>query len=262
MSGPIRIAHLSDLHLGAHHPDASATLAADVTAAGPTLTVVTGDLTMRAREAEFTQARAVLDRLPRPLLVVPGNHDVRPGLPGRLRSPFARYLAGTGAGLDLAVRLPGLAALGLASPSPWRWQSGVVSPRQARLVGDAFDGTDPAVLRLLALHHPVSPRGTARIAGRGRLLRAAAAAGADLVLVGHTHRPAVRLLLCGNGDRPWPVTEVTAGTATSSRLRGPGRSWNLILHEAGCLVVQERRQDGPRWVDGPATRHPRPVRSG
>jgi 3',5'-cyclic AMP phosphodiesterase CpdA len=47
------IAHVSDLHLGAHDAVAVDTLPADVAAARPTLTVVTGDVTMRARAGEF-----------------------------------------------------------------------------------------------------------------------------------------------------------------------------------------------------------------
>ena len=42
----------------------------------PDLLVVSGDLTQRARPEEFQQAREFLDRLPKPQIVVPGNHDV------------------------------------------------------------------------------------------------------------------------------------------------------------------------------------------
>src|SRR5688572_18053902 len=50
------LAHVSDLHLGAHSAAAAGGLVADVVAAGPTVTVVTGDLTMRARPEQFRQA--------------------------------------------------------------------------------------------------------------------------------------------------------------------------------------------------------------
>ena len=42
----------------------------------PHLVVVSGDLTQRARAGQFREARAFLDSLPRPQVVVPGNHDV------------------------------------------------------------------------------------------------------------------------------------------------------------------------------------------
>ena len=37
---------------------------------------ISGDLTQRARVVQFAEARAFLDRLPKPVIVVPGNHDI------------------------------------------------------------------------------------------------------------------------------------------------------------------------------------------
>src|SRR6185436_8035336 len=42
----------------------------------PDVVVVSGDLTQRARTHEFREARAFLDTLPQPQIVVPGNHDI------------------------------------------------------------------------------------------------------------------------------------------------------------------------------------------
>jgi predicted MPP superfamily phosphohydrolase len=74
---PTVIAHVSDFHFGAHDPAAADSLAGDVAAAGPALTVVTGDCTMRARRREFRQAAELLARLPAPRLVVLGNTTFR-----------------------------------------------------------------------------------------------------------------------------------------------------------------------------------------
>ncbi|RUY20638.1 hypothetical protein EN979_36005, partial [Mesorhizobium sp. M7A.F.Ca.US.001.04.2.1] len=73
------IAHLSDLHFGRIDQTVSDALAAEVRAADPDIVVVSGDMTQRARKQEFAQARAFLDTLPYPQLVVPGNHDVPTG---------------------------------------------------------------------------------------------------------------------------------------------------------------------------------------
>src|SRR6202163_2658716 len=51
-------------------------LIATVTEARPDIVVVSGDLTQRAKEREFQEARQFLDALPSPQIVVPGNHDV------------------------------------------------------------------------------------------------------------------------------------------------------------------------------------------
>ena len=51
-------------------------LTAAIRGAKPDVVVVSGDLTQRARRAEFAAARRYLDELPSPQIVVPGNHDV------------------------------------------------------------------------------------------------------------------------------------------------------------------------------------------
>src|SRR5687768_14836651 len=70
------IAHLSDLHFGAADPQVVEALLLSVTAVSPDLVVISGDLTQRARRRQFVQARAFLEALPKPQIVVPGNHDV------------------------------------------------------------------------------------------------------------------------------------------------------------------------------------------
>jgi hypothetical protein len=67
---------LSDLHFGREDARVVEAVLEDVAAGRPDLIVVSGDLTQRARRRQFEAARAFLDRLPAPVLVVPGNHDV------------------------------------------------------------------------------------------------------------------------------------------------------------------------------------------
>ena len=70
------IVHLSDLHFGRIDPAILDPLASLVAAIRPDVVVASGDLTQRARKAQFQEARAYMDRLPKPQVVVPGNHDV------------------------------------------------------------------------------------------------------------------------------------------------------------------------------------------
>jgi 3',5'-cyclic AMP phosphodiesterase CpdA len=252
---PLAIAHLSDLHFGRHAPAAAATLADDVASVGPDLVVVTGDNTMRAREAEFAQARAFLDGLDAPLLVVTGNHDIPLHGLRRLVAPYDRYRAWIEADLEPRLDLPGIRALGLQSTPRWRWKNGRVSARQSALVGTFLGAAPTGAVRLLALHHPPSARGPARIAGRGALLRAAATAGVDLVLAGHTHMPASRRLDLAPGHGL--VVEVVAGTATSERLRAAPRSWTVIRVEAGRIHVEARVEVGGCWRSGASVSYPR-----
>ena len=254
-TAPLIIAHVSDLHLGAHVPHAVTSLAADVAAVRPLLTVVTGDCTMRARVPQFRAARALLDRLPTPRLVVIGNHDVPLISAARLVGPYARHRRWIDADLDPVVRLPGLTALGLQTTPRWRWKSGRVSRRQSGDVTAVLGAAPAGDVRLLALHHPPRAGGLARIAGRSRLLRSLAAARVDLVLAGHTHVPDSRCVrLPGTSHR---LIEVVAGTATSRRTRGAGRSWTVLRIDDDAVDVEERCLVATGWVTGRRTRYPR-----
>jgi 3',5'-cyclic AMP phosphodiesterase CpdA len=80
------LVHLSDLHFGRTDDALLEPLAAIVREIAPDLIAVSGDLTQRARAVEFKAARAFLDRLPKPLITVPGNHDIP------LYNVFKRFL--------------------------------------------------------------------------------------------------------------------------------------------------------------------------
>jgi len=239
---PVVVAHLSDLHLGAHDPSAAASLAGDVTAARPDLTVVTGDVTMRARTAEFRQVRALLEALPEPLLVVLGNHDLPLASWRRVLSPYHRWRTWIDADPEPVRRTAGITALGLTSMPRWRWKNGRITGRQAATVVRTLGAAPPGDVRVLALHHPPLATGTARLIGRRRLLDAIRVAGADLVLAGHTHVPDVRT----HGRQVY----VVAGTATSLRTRGAACSWSLVSVDRGEVVVRERYLGPDGWRTG------------
>jgi 3',5'-cyclic AMP phosphodiesterase CpdA len=252
------VAHISDLHIGAEEPAAAASLVNDVHGVDPDLTVITGDCTMRARTGQFRRARALLDELPSPRLVVLGNHDVPLLTPVRLTAPYDRYRTWIDPELDPCVEVAGLRALGLQSMPRWRWKSGRVSRRQATAVIDVLGGAPPAVVRLLALHHPPFTRGPARIVGRGTLLGALAAARVDLVLSGHTHLPLSRCVqVVTAGAAPHRLVEVVAGTATSVRTRGVPRSWTVIRVSPSAVDVEERYEIAGRWSRGRTARYTR-----
>src|SRR5258707_386171 len=71
-----KIVHLSDLHFGRIDYAVIGPLTEEIGRIDPDLIVVSGDLTQRAKTSEFIEARAFLDTLPKPQIIVPGNHDV------------------------------------------------------------------------------------------------------------------------------------------------------------------------------------------
>src|SRR6185295_19929463 len=80
-----RILHLSDLHFGRVNPALIDPLFRTVREVQPHLIAISGDLTQRARSHQFREARSFLDALPKPQIVVPGNHDIP------LHNVFARF---------------------------------------------------------------------------------------------------------------------------------------------------------------------------
>jgi 3',5'-cyclic AMP phosphodiesterase CpdA len=229
------IAHISDLHFGRHDAGIADALLGQINDAQPDLVVLSGDLTQRARTNEFMQARHFLDRISRPVLIVPGNHDIPLyNLVRRFFSPlwkFQRHIPSRIGGDDWYSD-HGLAVLGLNTARSLTVKSGRVSLDQMSLIRRAFAHVPQTAWRIVVTHHPIAgAHGEPRIelAGRSLLaLRAIADAGVHLLLSGHHHRPvsghASTELVLNNA-----MLVVHAGTAVSTRTRDEeGNSYNLI----------------------------------
>ena len=86
----MRLLHISDLHAGSVEETAiERSLEPLVERVQPELIVVTGDLAHRGRRREHERAAAFLRGLGRPLLVIPGNHDIPYTFPARFTRPWA-----------------------------------------------------------------------------------------------------------------------------------------------------------------------------
>jgi 3',5'-cyclic AMP phosphodiesterase CpdA len=112
MTKPFLLAQISDLHIGASAElsfgrlDTSGMLRAcvrDILALpqSPDAVVITGDLTDSGRAQEYAQLRELLEPLPMPLYMVPGNHDERDAL--RAAFPDHTYLRGSSRFIQYAI---------------------------------------------------------------------------------------------------------------------------------------------------------------
>ena len=236
---------ISDLHFGTERPGVVAALEALAQQQRPDLLVLSGDITQRARPAQFQAARAFVDRLGAPVLAVPGNHDIALfDLWARLRRPYARHQAAFGLEIEPVHDSPDLMVVGVNTTRAWRHKHGQVSAvqidRVARLLGGAGEGQ----LRVVVVHQPVAvtrPEDAPNLLrGHAAALPCWAEAGADLVMGGHIHLPYVMALQ----GLARPLWAVQAGTAVSSRVRrGVPNSVNLLRWgmdaSPGCCRIEQ-----------------------
>ena len=247
------IAHLSDLHFGTEDACVVEGLLADLAALAPDLVVVSGDLTQRAREAQFERARDFLARIDAEKLVVPGNHDIPLwDVFRRLTQPLARYRRHIG-GEEVPWFFDGeVAAAGIATPRRNLWKEGRVSTGDIRLVRERFCALPDEVLKVLVTHHPFVPKdgtgGVMPLARGERALDVLGACGADLLLSGHQHVGRQGLLSAYYPDVAHSILVVEAGTAVSRRHRGEPNTFNRIAVDGPHVAVEVRGWDGARFL--------------
>lgn len=229
---------ISDTHFGTEQPEVVEALVALAAQQRPDVVVLSGDITQRARPAQFRAAKAFVDRLGVPVLAIPGNHDIALfDLWARLTRPYARYSAVFGAELEPVHDTADLLVVGVNTTRAWRHKHGEVSPAQIDRVAELLCAARPQQLRLVVVHQPVA---VTLDSDRSNLLRghraatqAWSAAGADLVMGGHIHLP-FTLALPGLTRR---LLAVQAGTAVSARTRaGAPNSVNVLRWGESCAA--------------------------
>lgn len=230
------VLQISDTHFGTEQGAVVEALGALAHQQRPDVVVLSGDITQRARPAQFRAARSFVDRLGVPVLALPGNHDIPLfDLWVRLRSPYGRYSAVFGTDLEPVHRSAELLVVCVNTTRPWRHKDGEVSALQIDRVARLVQHADPAQLRVVVVHQPIAVTRAEdqpnRLRGHAAALRLWAEAGVDLVIGGHIHLPYVMPLQC----LARPLWVVQAGTAVSSRVRdGAPNSVNLLRWGAGA----------------------------
>ena len=253
---PLRLLHVSDLHAGTREePEVEADLRALVRDTDPELVIATGDLTHRNRAAEQERAAALLRSLERPLVVVPGNHDIPPWSPARFTRTFTAFQR-RWPELQPVYRSERVVVCGLNSVTPWKHQGGTLTRGQlehaARVLADAPAGA----LKVVALHHHLigAPwRSYKRpVARRASVLGALVDAGAELILSGHVHQSAAGErrefeVMTGPVHGTTVVTAPGLGQPRPSR-RGEARGLHLVEAEEQALRVLTFAWADHRWA--------------
>lgn len=239
-----RIVHLSDIHFGSVDYDVVREAIKKINEVEPDLVVLSGDLTQRARTREFLEARRFLDSLPRPQIVVPGNHDVPLyNVYHRFARPLAKFRKFITDDVMPTYFDDELIVVGINTARSLVVKGGRINKEQIAFVQEKLCALPENVLKMIVTHHPFDlPEGGSRrdIVGRAdRAMALIADCGADVFLAGHMHvsnivSTAKRYRL-ENGKA---ALVVQAGTATSVRGRGEAHSFNLLEYDHPALVIQ------------------------
>jgi 3',5'-cyclic AMP phosphodiesterase CpdA len=237
------IVHLSDLHFGRLDARIIEPLIDRVNAIHPDLVAISGDLTQRARRAQFRDARAFLDRIAFPTLVVPGNHDVPLyNWAARLLDPFGGYRRYIAANLEPSHVDAEMAVIGLNSARALVVGGrGRMNMTRVDQVAARLRSLPAEPVKVIVTHHPFDvPEGfhDEHLVGRARLAMARfAEVGADLFLAGHLHvshvgHSAKRYRIAG-----YSALVVQAGTL-STRGRGELNTFNVLRFARPDMTIE------------------------
>lgn len=232
--------HVSDTHFGTERAVAVEALVRLAHEQKPAIVVFSGDITQRARRAQFDAARKFAARLDAPVTIaIPGNHDIPLfNVFARLFWPYANYRRAFGRALEPIYESDELLILCVNTTRPRRHIDGQISVEQTERTATRLRAARREQLRIVVLHHPVHvifPEDERNLLhGHRQALRAWAHSGADLVLGGHIHLPYVRPVT-GLARTIWAVQ---AGTAVSRRVRdGAPNSVNILRYSPRALPL-------------------------
>ena len=252
------IVHLSDIHFGRVNANVIDPLIDAITKINPDLVAVSGDLTQRARSHQFAEARAFLERLPKPQIVVPGNHDVPlHNVFARFAQPLTKYRHFITDDLRPFYQDKEIAVLGINTARSLTFKGGRINERQVAWMHERLSILDPEIVRIVVTHHPFDlPEGhnERQLVGRARMaMDTLASCGADLFLAGHLHvshttHSATRYKIKGHS-----ALVVQAGTAASDRSRGEENSFNVVRVDRPQIAVDRFAWQPERSEFGLAT---------
>lgn len=242
------LVHLSDLHFGRVDQTLIGPITALIRSIAPDFLVISGDLTQRAKSAEFIAARAFLDTLPAPQIVVPGNHDISLyNLFDRFLRPLAKYTRYITDDLEPFHADDEIAVAGVNTARSLTVKDGRINGQQMAQIKARFAKVPAHVVKVIVTHHPFDlPDHYDRdeLVGRApKALEAFAACGADLLLAGHLHTSHAGTTAAHYPIAGYAALAVQAGTATSTRGRGESNSFNVIRTTSARIEIDRHSWD-------------------
>ena len=219
----MRIVQMSDIHVGSglFRPELLDAAIEETNELEPDLVAIAGDLTMEGYRWEFEEARAYLDRIECPnVVVIPGNHDAK-NVGYRHFEEFFGMREGTA---TVAVPEGEAKVVAIDSTKP-DLDEGEVGREHYGWIDSEFKNWDRGPRIVMIHHHILAVPGTGRdvnnLRDAGDVMAILRELKVDMVLSGHRHVPYV-----------WSISGVRiihSGTASSMRVRGTmPPSYNVI----------------------------------
>jgi 3',5'-cyclic AMP phosphodiesterase CpdA len=238
---------ISDPHFGTEQPAVVEALLRLAQEIQPAALIVSGDITQRARRAQFEAARAFVSRFSPPAVVaIPGNHDIPLfNVIARMFYPYAGFERAFGTRLEPEWHNDDFLVIGVNTTRARRHKDGEVSSEQILRVSKRLANATARQIRIVVTHQPVHVlRGSEihnRLHGHAEAIPAWSNAGADIIMGGHIHLPYIAALHEDYTQLRRRCWVVQAGTAVSTRVRRRHpNSVNLIKREDAKTCVAER----------------------
>jgi len=258
------IAHISDIHFNRIEDAVVEGCVADVTAQQPTLVIMSGDFTQRARASQYKAAAAFMGRLPRPQLVVPGNHDIPLfDVITRFFMPLRNYTKYITRDLRPSFQDEELLVIGVNTARSFTptldgfWKDGKISEEQLLDIKLRACDAPSEVFKIVVTHHPFIPPPGERLHGIVHNARNALDqmedCNIDMCLAGHLHMGYSGDVRTHHEAIKRSILSVQAGTATSTRRRGEPNAYNLITIERDHVGIQVRAWNGTSFENAAFT---------
>jgi 3',5'-cyclic AMP phosphodiesterase CpdA len=252
------IVHISDIHFGRVDPPIAEALVDDLRGQDPTLVVMSGDFTQRARAGQYRAAVDWMARLPQPQLVVPGNHDIPLfDVISRFFMPLRNYRKFVTKDLRPVYEDEEILVIGVNTARSWTWtfdgfwKDGRVSEEQLLDIKLRACDRPAEVFKIVVTHHPFIPPPRERphgiVHGAKAALDQMERCNIDMCLAGHLHMGYSGDVRTHHEAVKRGILSVQAGTAISTRRRDEPNAYNVITIDAGRVSVEVRAWNGSRW---------------
>jgi 3',5'-cyclic AMP phosphodiesterase CpdA len=254
------VAHLSDLHFGLEDERIAESLLEDIAGFHPSVVVICGELTHRARKKQFEAAAAFIRKIPVPCLTVPGNHDIPLyDVVRRALTPLRRYRRYITTDLNPVFQDDELMILGANTARAAALKNGRISTAQIEFLAGQFCAANSRLFKVLVTHHPFLPpldNPYAALVGRGALaVEALEPCGVDLMLAGHYHRDYQGDLHSHYIAIKRSIIVAQAGTTISKRTRGEKNSYDRIIIDPPDICFDRYGWEDRRFAKTMAARY-------